>query len=81
MIEIQAQCVQMPGMPAILLIGRNLELFCIRKGLVVIMSYAGSLFSEVVQLSELMNSDSGHDVGEVVFESGPQDFVIPITSV
>lgn len=81
MLQIQAQCVQMPGMPAVLLISRNLELLSIPKDPVVIMSDTSSFFDEVVQLLELVDSDGGHDVRKVVFESGLQDFVVPITPV
>src|SRR4051812_20306371 len=69
-IQIQAHRIQMPGMVTIGFVGRKFQFLEVAENLVVHLRITPSCRGELVQLLQLVHSDSRLDIAQVVLESG-----------
>src|SRR5579883_1922181 len=68
----------MPGMPAIVVDGRRFELRQLCECFVITLCILLTQGGKFLDLPQLMNADRRLDIGEVVFESGCDNLVVPI---
>src|ERR1700733_14642002 len=80
-VQVQTEHIEVPRMPAMVLVRRELELVDVGERTVVIPDKFDAGPDEAFQLSELMNPDRRLNVCQVVLEPGAQHLVIPIAAI
>src|SRR5579872_1123812 len=75
--QVEPQDVQVPRVARAGSIRRKLKLRQVAQLPVVNLRIAGSRFDKRIQFTELVNSQSGLNVGQIIFEPGLGDLVIP----
>src|SRR5271165_3247383 len=76
--QVESNHVQVPGVTAVRLVGRQFDFVQLGEGAVVNTGMRRSAFDKAIEFSKLVNADGSLDVAEIVLETVSDHVIVPI---